>query len=43
MKEIKANISYLTARGILNDMLDNKLITFEEYEKIDKLNKISFA
>lgn len=39
----KTNLSYLIAKGILNEMLENKMISLEEYEKIDKLNKQSFA
>lgn len=40
---MKTNLNYLLAKGILNEMLENKMISLEEYEKIDKLNKQSFA
>ena len=39
----KTNLNYLIAKGILNEMLESKMISLEEYEKIDKLNKQSFA
>ncbi len=39
----QTNLNYLLAKGILNDLLENKVISIEEYEKIDKLNKLSFA
>jgi len=37
------NINYLVAKGILNELLENKVISLEEYDKIDKLNKLSFV
>lgn len=43
VKTTNNNINYLIAKGILNELLENKVISLEEYEKIDKLNKLSFA
>lgn len=42
-KTTNNNINYLISKGILNELLESKVITLEEYEKIDKLNKLSFA
>ena len=42
-KTIKNNLNYQLAKGILNELLEKKLISLEEYEKIDKLNKASFV
>ena len=43
MTQIQSNLNYLLAKGILNNLLENKVISLEEYEKIDKLNKQSFV
>ncbi len=40
---IKSNPNYLISKGILDILLKNRVITLEEYEKIDKKNKLSFA
>ena len=42
MTQTQSNLNYLLAKGILN-LLENKVISLEEYEKIDKLNKQSFV
>ena len=42
-QEIKNNPNYLMSKGILDILLKNRVITLEEYEKIDKKNKLSFA
>ena len=39
---IKNNLNYQLAKGILKEKKKKKLISLEEYEKIDKLNKVSF-
>lgn len=43
MTQTQSNLNYLLAKGILNNLLENKVISLEEYEKIDKLNKQSFV
>lgn len=43
MKEINNNLNYKVAKGILDMLLEKKVITLEEYEEIDKKNKLSFA
>ena len=43
MKEISNNLNYRIAKGILDMLLEKKVITLEEYEEIDKKNKLSFA
>ena len=40
---IKNNPNYLISKGILDILLKNRVITLEEYEKIDRKNKLSFA
>ena len=40
---IKNNPNYLISNGILDILLKNRVITLEEYEKIDRKNKLSFA
>lgn len=42
-KEINSNINYRLAKGILDMLLENRIITLTEYEEIDKKNKLSFA
>jgi predicted transcriptional regulator len=42
-KEINNNINYKLAKGILDMLLENRIITLTEYEEIDKKNKLSFA
>lgn len=43
MKEINSNLNYKVAKGILDMLLQNRVITLKEYEEIDKKNKLSFA
>ena len=43
MEKINNNLNYRLAKGILDMLLENKVITLEEYEEIDKRNKLSFA
>lgn len=43
MKEINSNLNYKVAIGILDMLLQNRVITLKEYEEIDKKNKLSFA
>ena len=42
-QEIKNNPNYLISKGILDILFKNRIITLEEYEKIDRKNKLSFA
>ena len=42
-QEIKNKPNYLFSKGILDILLKNRIITLEEYEKIDRKNKLSFA
>ncbi len=43
MKEINNNLNYKLSKGILDMLLENRVITLKEYEEIDKKNKLSFA
>lgn len=43
MKEISNNLNYKLSKGILDMLLENRVITLKEYEEIDKKNKLSFA
>ena len=43
MKEINNNLNYKLSKGILDILLENRVITLKEYEEIDKINKLSFA
>ena len=43
MEKLNNNLNYRLAKGILDMLLENKVITLEEYEEIDKKNKLSFA
>ena len=43
MKEINNNLNYKLSKGILDMLLENRVITLKEYEEIDKINKLSFA
>jgi predicted transcriptional regulator len=43
MEKLNNNLNYRLAKGILDMLLENKVITLEEYEEIDKRNKLSFA
>ena len=43
MKEINNNLNYKLSKGILDILLENRVITLKEYEEIDKKNKLSFA
>lgn len=42
-QEIKNNPNYLLSKGILDILLQKRIITLEEYVEIDKKNKLSFA
>ena len=43
MKEINNNLNYKLSKGILDMLLENRVITLKEYEEKDKKNKLSFA
>ena len=43
MEKLNNNLNYRLAKGILDMLLENKVITLEEYEEIDKRNKLSFS
>lgn len=43
MEKLNNNLNYRLAKGIIDMLLENKVITLEEYEEIDKRNKLSFA
>ena len=43
MKEINNNLNYKLSKGILDMLVENRVITLKEYEEIDKKNKLSFA
>jgi len=43
MEKLNNNLNYRLAKGILDMLLEKKVITLEEYEEIDKRNKLSFA
>lgn len=42
-QKMKSNSNYQLSKGILDILLKKRVITLEEYEKIDKKNKLSFA
>lgn len=43
MEKINNNLNYRLAKGILDMLLENRIISLEEYEEIDKKNKLSFS